>query len=149
MRTLIALLIAVVLTSMAFTAFATPEEAEAALKAWADAYAARDGEKSVALYAEDARLWGTEAAKQSVGRDAIRAYFDAGKALKARVVEFGDHACRMADNAAICSGNYTFERTPNEGEAKKAPARFSMVLAKRNGRWLILDHHSSLLPAAH
>jgi uncharacterized protein (TIGR02246 family) len=83
-------------------------------------------------------------AKQSVGRDAIRAYFDAGKALKARVVEFGEHACRMIDSAAVCSGHYTFERTPTDGEPKKAPARFSIVLAKQDGRWLIVDHHSSL-----
>jgi len=146
MRLSSSLLTAVLMIGMASAASANPDEAEAALRAWGEAYAARDGEKSAAAYAADARLWGTEAAKQSVGRDAIRAYFDAGKALKARVVEFGEHACRMVDSAAVCSGHYTFERTPNDGEPNKAPARFSIVLAKQDGRWLIVDHHSSLLP---
>ena len=143
MRVSAFLLKAVLLIGTASTSYATSDEAEAALKAWADAYAARDGEKSAALYAQDARLWGTLSAKQSIGRDAIHDYFNAGKQLKARTVEIGEHACRMIDTAAVCSGHYTFDRTPNEGPPEKTPARFSIVLAKQDGRWLIVDHHSS------
>ena len=132
---------------MAEQTHATDQDAEETLRAWADAYDARDGEKSAAVYAQDARLWGTVSQKQTVGRDAIRGYFDAGKTLTARHVEIGEHACRAFETVAVCSGHYTFQRTPQEGAAQNDPARFSMTIVKRDGRWEIADHHSSLLPA--
>jgi hypothetical protein len=47
----------------------------------------------------------------------------------------------------VCSGHYAFQRTPQEGAPQNDPARFSMTIVKRDGRWEIADHHSSLLPA--
>ena len=145
MHVLVFALVAVLF--IAEQAHGTEKDAEAALKAWAEAYDARDGEKSAAVYAQDARLWGTVSQKQTVGRDAIRGYFDAGKTLKARHVEIGDHACRAFETVAVCSGHYTFQRTPQEGAPQNDPARFSMTIVKRDGGWQIADHHSSLLPA--
>src|SRR4051812_34455956 len=68
MHVLVSALVAVLF--IAEQAHGTEKDAEAALKAWAEAYDARDGEKSAAVYAQDARLWGTVSQKQTVGRDA-------------------------------------------------------------------------------
>jgi hypothetical protein len=34
-----------------------------------------------------------------------------------------------------------------DGKAVVRPARFSLVYRNRGGRWLIMDHHSSVVPA--
>lgn len=34
-----------------------------------------------------------------------------------------------------------------DGENKSLPARYSFVYVKRDGQWLIVDHHSSAMPA--
>jgi ketosteroid isomerase-like protein len=43
------------------------------LKAWTEAYATMDGQRTAAVYTDDARLWGTNSREQSVGRDGIKA----------------------------------------------------------------------------
>ncbi len=139
-------LVAFLLSATPALAQATPEEA---LQAWATAYAAMDGEKSAAVYAPDARLWGTASRAQTVGRDAIRDYFNAGRQnLKSRVVTIGDHATRIFGNAAVASGHYSFENTRADGSSTTRAARFSMAIVNQNGRWVIVDHHSSVLPEA-
>jgi hypothetical protein len=42
-------------------------------------------------------------------------------------------------------GFYQFTVHVN-GQAVVIPARFTMALVRRNGAWLILHHHSSVLP---
>jgi hypothetical protein len=46
----------------------------------------------------------------------------------------------------VNSGSYvfTFER---DGAKNELPARYSFTLVKREGKWLIIDHHSSGMPA--
>jgi uncharacterized protein (TIGR02246 family) len=132
----------------ASNALGNPQDVQAALKAWADIYAANDGDKSAALYAPDARLWGTTAEKQTIGQSEVRDYFRARPdVLKSRVVEYGEHSCRNYDQVGVCSGHYEFSLTLAQGSVRKIPARFSMVFVKQDGRWLIVDHHSSVLPA--
>ena len=126
------------------------EEVEAALQAWAEAYAARDGARSAAAYAPDARLWGTNAREQSVGREAIAGYFaSTARGMRSRAVEFGERATRVfGDAAAVSSGRCDFRRVREDGAPADIPGRFSMALARQpDGRWLIVDHHSSPLPA--
>jgi hypothetical protein len=48
-------------------------------------------------------------------------------------------------DTAINTGYYTFTYV-KDGESKSVPARSSFVYAKRNGRWMIVDHHSSAMP---
>ena len=128
---------------------AAQTSAEEALAAWATAYAAMDGQKSAAVYAPEARLWGTASRTQTVGREAIRAYFDAGRqGLRSRLVAIGEHAVQRFGDTAVASGHYEFHNTREDGTAVARPARFSMTMVNQNGRWLIANHHSSLLPAA-
>lgn len=48
-------------------------------------------------------------------------------------------------NVAINSGVYTFSYLDNK-KSLVMPARFSFVYLKTGGRWLIVNHHSSVLP---
>ena len=124
----------------------SPEEA---LSAWATAYSAMDGSRSAAVYATDARLWGTAARTQTAGRDAILAYFNAGRQnLESRTVVIGEHAIQRFGNTAVASGHYQFRNTRIDGTSTVRPARFSMTMVNENGRWMIANHHSSLLPDA-
>jgi hypothetical protein len=66
-------------------------------------------------------------------------------ALPGHKVTFGDQLIRVYGNTAINTGYYTFSFT-KDGEAKTIPARYSFVYLKRDGRWMIVDHHSSAMP---
>jgi hypothetical protein len=55
------------------------------------------------------------------------------------VREFGD--------IAINTGFYTFSEVVG-GDRVERPSRFSFTYRLRDGEWLIVDHHSSRVPAA-
>ena len=122
---------------------------EAVIAAWADAFATMDGAKSAALYAPDGRLWGTSGVTQAIGHDPIRAYFDSGRQrAKSRHVVIGEHGTRIYGDTAVSSGSYTFHSVLLDGSPSVRRARFSMTFVRQNGRWLIVDHHSSDVPPA-
>jgi uncharacterized protein (TIGR02246 family) len=139
-----------VAASVAATAPQTPDrEVEAVIAEWVAAFAALDGSKSAAVYADDARLWGTIAQEPNVGREAIRAYFDSGRQrAQARRVVIGDHATRVYGPTAVSSGRYDFHTVLHDGTSTVRRARFSMTFVQRDGRWQIVDHHSSEVPPA-
>jgi uncharacterized protein (TIGR02246 family) len=122
-------------------------DVEAVIARWADAFATLDGSKSAALYASDAHLWGTIAAEKAVGQEAIRAYFDSGRQRsRSRRVVIGDHETRVYGTTAVSSGRYDFHNVQLDGTATIRRARFSLTFVHRDGRWLIVDHHSSDVP---
>ncbi len=103
-------------------------------------------DKILALYADDAVLWGTISPKIRPRPDLIRDYFvNAYKKLPDLTVEFKEPRVRVYGNVAINSGYYTFTYV-KDGQQKVLPARYSFTLVKRGGAWLILDHHSSAMP---
>ena len=67
-------------------------------------------------------------------------------ALPGHKVTFGNQLIRVYDNTAINTGYYTFSFT-NDGQAKTLPARYSFTYVKQEGKWLIVDHHSSAILA--
>jgi uncharacterized protein (TIGR02246 family) len=122
---------------------------EAVITAWADAFATMDGAKSAALYSADGRLWGTSGVTQAIGPDPIRAYFDSGRQrAKSRQVVIGEHGTRVYGDTAVSSGSYTFQSVLLDGSPSVRRARFSMTFVRQNGRWRIVDHHSSDVPAS-
>lgn len=124
---------------------AAHEDPSVLTAAWAEAYNSRDRARIVALYAPDAVLIGTSAKKPAAGRAAIAAYFrDAASRPTARVV-LGEHSARVYGDTAIDSGLYTFFEA-REGGAALTPARYTFVYRKREGQWLIVEHHSSRVP---
>jgi hypothetical protein len=80
-------------------------------------------------------------------RAALRDYFvKAYNVLPGLKVTFGDQLIRVYGNAAVNTGYYTFSYV-KDGETKTWPARYSFTYVKNGDRWLIVDHHSSAMPA--
>ena len=56
-----------------------------------------------------------------------------------------DSRVRVLGNVAVNTGYYTFTAMRN-GQPDPRPARFSFTYRLRDGKWLIVDHHSSSVP---
>ncbi len=125
------------------------EDVLAAMNAWKDNLSkgtADDPSPVTSLYAEDGVLWGTISDKLRTTPEAIKDYFvNAYKKLPKLTVEFKDPHVRVYGDTAINSGYYTFTYE-KDGEKKVLPARYTFALNKRNGKWLLIDHHSSGMP---
>ena len=146
-RTLLA--VAVVLPALGAVASADPkDDVSAATSAWARTLGEDDPDKVLPFYADDAVLWGTLSPTVRADRAALRDYFvTAFRVLPGLKVTFGDQLIRVYGNAAINTGYYTFSYS-KDGEVKTLPARYSLTYIKNGERWLIVDHHSSAMPAA-
>jgi uncharacterized protein (TIGR02246 family) len=138
-------LVMVALISMARTSRAGPaEEANAALDRFSAAYTANDVETLVQLYAPNAILLGTNSPTISEGRDAVRAYFTnlklAGSGNKNEIQD--RRTIVVNDDAVVVTGFYQFTRM-SDGRPVPAPARFTVLLTRIGGQWLIAHQHSS------
>jgi uncharacterized protein (TIGR02246 family) len=123
------------------------EEVAAAGGKWAAIFVNDNPDAILALYDDEAVLWGTLSPTLLVGKQALRGYFEmAFKALPGHKVAFGDQLIRVYGDIAINSGYYTFSYV-KDGEAQSLPARSSFVYRKHGESWLIVDHHSSAMPA--
>ena len=123
---------------------ASKAEILAASQAWADAFNACDVPRIVALYDREATVWGTTAQAIASTPEAVRQYFSGvcNAPVKAKV-EFGEQLVRVHGGIALNSGSYTFVG-PKGGQF---PSRFSFAYRRVDGRWLIVDFHSSFRPA--
>jgi len=122
------------------------EDVAAATANWAEAFSDEKPDRILALYDKEAVLWGTLSPKRRDNPEAIRDYMvTAFAALPGHKVSFGDQLIRIYGDTAINTGYYTFSFM-KDGESKTLLARYSFVYVKRNGRWMIVDHHSSAMP---
>ena len=143
-----AVVLCVLLLPFGSSALVEPKtEVAAAASAWGQTIGGGDPEKVLTLYADDAVLWGTLSPTVRSNREALQDYFvNAFKVLPNLKVAFGDQLIRVYGNMAINTGYYTFSYG-RDGEAKSLPARNSFTYVKNGERWLIVDHHSSAMPA--
>lgn len=118
------------------------EEANMVIDRWSAAYSANDPEAVVKYYRPDAILLGTVSPIISEGTEAIRTYFSAIKGSGNKNVLGERHTMVLNDNAVVVTGLYEFIRMKG-GQAVPAPSRFTMLLIKDGGEWLIAHHHSS------
>jgi len=111
---------------------------------WNAALQTADPDKVVACYAPDAILLPTVSAQVRHNHAEIRDYFVdfCAKSPQGRIDEAN---IRVFDDIAINSGRYTFELTDN-GQRVDVAARFTFVYRKIEAEWLIIEHHSSVLP---
>jgi len=124
------------------------EDVAAATIKWAQAIAADDPDAVMPLYGDDAVLWGTLSPVVRADRKAVRDYFvSAFKALPGLKVEFGNQLIRLYGDTAVNTGTYTFAYV-KDGQARSLPARYSFTYVRRGEQWVIVDHHSSAMPAA-
>jgi uncharacterized protein (TIGR02246 family) len=126
------------------------EDVAAAMNMWQDSLAvgcAEDPGKILALYADDGILWGTLSSTLRDTPEEIDDYFvNACQKLPKLTVVFEDPHIRVFGDTALNTGYYTFSYE-KDGQTVTLPARYSFAYVKRDGQWLIADHHSSGMPA--
>jgi len=114
---------------------------------WNEVLQTRDPKKVAELYAEEGGiLVPTMSPKVRHNRDEIADYFvhflaknPYGKLDESNVRVYGD--------IAINSGLYTFELDgEEEGSRVDVAGRFTFVYKKEGDNWVIVEHHSSVLP---
>ena len=126
------------------------EQVAAATQAWIDAMGSHDQERVLALYDPEAVLWGTTSPTIRDNPASIREYFNFLRTAPPYYKGvLGEQRIRLSGDMAINTGTYTFIGPALDAAGKpiSRPARFSFVYRKRDGRWLIVDHHSSAVPA--
>ena len=151
MRITFAIVVAVLLCGCQATqpSDATRGEIMAATTAWIDAMSSHDAERVVALYDPEAVLLGTTSPTLRDNPATVQDYF---KFLRTAPPYYkgvlGEQRIRVYGDVAINTGTYTFIGPARDaaGTPISRPARFSFVYRNRNGRWLIVDHHSSAVP---
>ena len=111
---------------------------------WAQALAARNPVKITALYDKEAYLYATFQ-NMFDNREEILQYFNGLMKKPNLKVTFNRESIRVYGETAINSGLYTFSYT-NNGKLVKVPARYTFVYTETPHGWLIVDHHSSILP---
>ena len=118
----------------------------AAIERWASAFAADSPDEILALYSKDAVLWGTFSPTLRDNPDAIRAYFEPLFSLESRKVALGEPLIRIYGQTAVSTGSYAFSWR-NGSHVETTRARYSFTYVKRDERWMIVDHHSSVVPS--
>lgn len=123
------------------------DEVITAFTKWREALSSGNAANVVKLYEENAILLPTLSPKVLTTQSARSDYFTtlvAKPKLQATVNE--EHTRILDSDNAIVSGLYTFSFEEN-GKRVDVPARFSFVYEKENGQWMIVEHHSSKVPA--
>lgn len=116
------------------------EEAVAARAEWEQVYNSRDADKFVALYTQDAMLFGSTA-QLFTGAEGIRSYFS--RLPPGIQVKMGDQqAIAAGPNVLLSSGFANF--TLKDGTV--LPFRLTLALVKVDSKWLVAQHHGSLVP---
>jgi uncharacterized protein (TIGR02246 family) len=148
MLALIQAIFAAVMVLLPVDAIAGPaEDAAAVMDRWIAVFNEDNADLISALYAPDALLHGISSPRLYIGREAIREYFGnfRGNSKNAAVTE--RHVKVLSDGVVLIIGFYKFDVLLN-GQSVPRPARFTLVLAKHGGGWLITHDHSSMLPPA-
>lgn len=120
-------------------------DVEAATARWIDAFNRKSTRDIVALYAPDAILLGTSSPVLRDQPALVQEYFKDLPSLGNAVITVGEHRVQVFGNIALSTGFYT-RSAQQDGATVRNPARFSFVYQKRDGKWLIINHHSSALP---
>lgn len=135
---------------------ANPEESKAEVAAttqkWIDTVTSGKPtvvDDVVAMYSPEAILWATVSEQKRDSPQELRDYFEVFAKQPNLKAEGYKPVIRVYDNVAINSGYYTFTYDGKGGKKKVVPARYTFVYRKGNdGKWMIVDHHSSAIPKA-
>jgi uncharacterized protein (TIGR02246 family) len=137
------------LVSMAICAplFAEPisVDVEKATEQWISAFNRKNAREIVALYAKDAVFFGTSSPVLRDKPELVWDYFKGVADLGDSTISVGEHRVQVFGNIAVNTGFYTRSAVQN-GKTVQNPARFTFVYQLREGKWMIVTHHSSALP---
>lgn len=110
---------------------------DALLARWIDAFNRHDLDDHMALYLDEAVLFGAVDELQ-VGKPAIRAYF-AGRGPQVRVIGYPmPRVLELGPDTVCTAGHVEFA----DGDTPM-PYRMTWVLVRRGGHWRIAQHHGS------
>jgi len=125
---------------------ATPAQIAALFDRWNESLATHDPDKVVANYAADAVLLPTLSNVPRTDSAGMKEYFIHFVERDPRAV-IDTRTIRIGCNSASDVGTYTFRLTgKTPGTTETVKARYSFVYEWRDGRWLIVHHHSSIMP---
>jgi uncharacterized protein (TIGR02246 family) len=120
----------------------------AATAEWAETFNTRDPVRIAALYAPDAVFWGTVSPTIRTTAEQILEYFvSSAKRRPTLRMSLGEQHVRVYGDTAFNSGYYT-SRYVQDGQEIVTPMRFTFAYRMQDGRWMIVNHHSSRIPAA-
>ena len=111
-------------------------------EAWSNALLSGEAQRITSLYAEDAILLPTMSGMVHDTHEKIESYFVTFLEGDPKVGLMESHPVYFSQ-AIINSGIYKF--TFKDGSS--ATARFSFVYERRGDQWMIIHHHSSVMPA--
>ncbi|MEV7189971.1 SgcJ/EcaC family oxidoreductase [Kitasatospora sp. NPDC093102] len=124
----------------------TEQQIAALFDKWNAALATGDPNRVADLYAPDAVLLPTVSDIRT-SRAGIVDYFTKFLASKP-VGKIQERFITVLDRtSAVDTGLYQFTLTDKNGGKSTVDARYTFVYELRGGRWLILNHHSSVLPS--
>ena len=112
---------------------------------WAVAFTKGDLNALMGVYDRDAILWGTSASSMRKGPRAIRDYYGllfAG--VPGTRIALRDTSARLYGDTAVTAGTYVLHGAGSDGRQTATLVRFVMVCVKRNGAWVVAEHHLSL-----
>jgi uncharacterized protein (TIGR02246 family) len=123
----------------------TKEQVAGLFDRWNASLQTKNPDEVVKNYAPGAVLLPTVSNKPRTNPAEIRDYFvhflekNPKGAIDTRTIHIG---C----NDAFDVGTYTFMVTDADGKPSQVAARYSFVYELRDGKWLIVHHHSSAMP---
>jgi uncharacterized protein (TIGR02246 family) len=123
----------------------TTEQIEALFADWNAALATGDPDKVADRYAPNAVLLPTVSNQVRSTRAEIVDYFQHFLENKPKGQILDSHVAVLNANDAIDAGTYRFTLT-KDGQESTVDARYTFVYEKLDGRWLIVNHHSSAMP---
>jgi uncharacterized protein (TIGR02246 family) len=118
------------------------EDANAVVDRWASTFSANDPDELTKVYWSDAILLGTGSPVLLEGSEAILKFFGPLKGSGMKNVVSDRRTIVLSDDAVAIAGFYETTGLQN-GKPVAFPARFTMVIVKRDGLWLIAHHHTS------
>lgn len=125
----------------------TKQEIAGLFDQWNAALAGGNAGAVADLYAADGILLPTLSSDIRANREQITEYFETEflpKKPQGTITE--SHVRILDEHNATHSGNYRFSLTDKDGGKSEVDARFTYVYEKIDGRWLIVEHHSSAAP---
>lgn len=120
-------------------------DVKAATQQWISAFNRKNAKDIVALYAQDAVFFGTSSPVLRDGPELVWDYFKGLADLGDSTISTGEQRVQVFGDVAINTGFYT-RSAKQDGKVVQNPARFTFVYQLRNGKWMIVTHHSSALP---
>lgn len=118
------------------------------LKAWAEAYASKNGEPMARVYTRDAQLWGSQSKEPSVGLEAIKQFYErSGQNVAERSAAISKMQTNPRKRISMVVGTMDFKERLKDGALQNRRARFSMTIIRESRRqWAIASHHISMMP---